>query len=224
MPPKVKYQKDEIVKAALEIAEKKGFENVTARTVAVAIGGSVAPIFTCFENMDDLRLEVYKKIKDEYYECIRKGLEEPVPFLGVWKQYGKFAKEKPELYKTLFFTPPIGIPAGSGSDLLRYSQDLVRPSIMNWYRMSAEAADKYFRDMWLVSYGISAMIMMGDCPFSDEEVFELGTEISLSLCKAFKEIPGFDVGGYDKNQLFKELALKNNFTVAYENEEKAKEQ
>jgi len=211
LPPKVKYQKDDIITAALEIAQKKGFESVTARTVANAIGGSVAPIFTCFENMDDLRTEVFKKIKEKYFEYIETGLKETVPFLGVWKQYAKFAKEEPELYKALFFTPPSGLPGG-GPEILRYSQELVRPSIMSWYNMSAEAADKYFRDMWLVSYGISALIMMGNCPFSDDEIFELGTEISLSLCKAFKEIPGFDVGGYDKNQLFRELAMKNNFT------------
>ena len=40
MPPKVKFQKEEIVRAALNVARKRGFDAVTARDVAKAIYNS----------------------------------------------------------------------------------------------------------------------------------------------------------------------------------------
>ena len=38
MPPRVKFQKEEIVTTALEIAREKGIDAVTAREVANALG------------------------------------------------------------------------------------------------------------------------------------------------------------------------------------------
>ena len=46
MPPKVRFRKEEIASAALDIAREKGIDAVTAREVAKALGVSVGPIFT----------------------------------------------------------------------------------------------------------------------------------------------------------------------------------
>ncbi len=60
MPPKVKFQKKEIIEAALEIAGEQGIEAVTAREVAKKLQVSVGPIFTYFSTMEELKAEVYK--------------------------------------------------------------------------------------------------------------------------------------------------------------------
>ena len=44
--------------------------------------------------------------------------------------------------------------------------------------------------------------------YSDEEISALFTEYSISICKAFKEIPGLPDGNYDKNAIFRELVKK----------------
>ena len=51
MPPKVKFQKEEIVRAALNVARQQGIDAVTAREVAKELGVSVGPIFTWFDTM-----------------------------------------------------------------------------------------------------------------------------------------------------------------------------
>ena len=79
---------------------------------------------------------------------------------------------------------------------------------MRTYNMDADAADKYFRDMWLVAFSFATLIVTDDCPFTDEEIFSVGTEISLSICKAYKEIPGLAQGRYDRDALFRELVKK----------------
>ena len=207
MPPRVKFQKKDIVEAAFETVRKKGAGALTAREVADALGVSTRPIFTWFDAMDELRAEVYELTKARYREYIERGLEAPVPFLGVWQQYIRFAREEPELYKLLYLTKPDGVKGGA-MDSFRFSRELVRDSVMRVYNMDAPTADSYFRDLWLAAFGFAALIVTDDCPYTDEEIFSTGAEISLSICKAYKEIPGLPKGDYDKEAIFKSLVSK----------------
>lgn len=207
MPPKVKFQKKEIVSAALNVARKNGIDAVTAREVAKELGVSVGPIFTYFDTMEQLKAEIFEMAKARYRGYIERGLAEPVPFLGVWQQYIRFAKDEPELYKLLFLTKPSAA-SGGAMEALRFSRDLVRPSLMRIYNMDADTADKYFRDLWLVAFSFATLIVTEDCPYTDEEIFAFGTEISLSVCKAYKEIPGLPEGEYDRDAIFTELVKK----------------
>ena len=83
MPPKTKFQKEEIINAALEVIRTKGSEGLTAREVAAVLGVSTRPIFTYYASMDDLRRDVYIAAKDIHKKYIRKGLQQKIPFLGV---------------------------------------------------------------------------------------------------------------------------------------------
>ena len=204
MPPRVKFQKEEIVRAALDVAREKGIDAVTAREVAAALGVSTRPIFTWFSAMDELKAEVRERAKEHYREYIQRGLAGPIPFQGVWRQYLRFAKEEPELYRLLFLTRPDG-GSGGAVEALRFSQDLARESVMRIYNMDAEAADSFFRDLWLAAFSFATLIVTDNCPCTEEEMLAVGAEISLAVCKAYKEIPGLPRGEFDKEALFREL-------------------
>ena len=204
MPPKVKFQKDEIVGAAVEVARAKGIDAVTAREVAAALGVSTRPIFTYFDTMEQLKREVFEAARARYREYIERGLAEPVPFLGVWRQYLAFAGDEPALYRLLFLTRP-GDVSGGAMEALKFSQDMARDSIMRTYRMDAATADRYFRDLWLVAFSFATLIVTDDCPYTPKEMIDVGAEISLAVCKAYKEIPGLPAGDCDRDALFKEL-------------------
>ena len=208
MAPKVKFQKEQIIDAALKIVRAKGIDALTARETAAELGVSTRPIFTWYETMERLKADVRQAAKDIYLAYLEQGLKEPVPFLGIWHQYIRFAREEPELYKLLYLTKS---EAGSGgaTEALRYSQDLARPSVMRTYNIDAQTADKYFRSIWLAAFSFAALIVTGDCSFSDEEIFDIGSEISLSLCKAYKEVPGLADGTCDKDAVFRELVKKS---------------
>lgn len=207
MPPKVKFQKEEIVAAAADVAREKGAQAVTARDVAAKLGVSTRPIFTYFDTMDELKEAVYEYARVLYRSYVERGLSEPIPFLGLWRYYLSFAREEPELYKLLFLTPPSTESRGA-IEALRYSQDLARESLMKTYNMDAYSADCYFRDIWIVAFGFATLVVTDDCPYTDEEMLAVGTEISLSICKAYKEIPGLPTGDFDRDALFKELVAK----------------
>ena len=207
MPPRVKFQKEEIVAAALRVAGKKGIDAVSAREVAKELGVSVGPIFTYFDTMEQLKAEVYELAKERYRFYIRRGMEEPVPFHGIGREYIRFAQEEPELYKLLFLTKPDGV-SGGAPDALRMSQELVRDSIMQVYNMDAYTADCYFRNLWLVAFGYATLVVTDECPYTDEEMSAVLTEVSLAVCKAYKEIPGLPHGDFDRDAIFRELVEK----------------
>ncbi len=203
MPPKVKFQKEEIVRAALEIVREKGADAVTAREVAARLGISPRPIFTYYDSMAALRRDVRALARAQYSERVEHGLLGPIPFLGVGQAFIRFAREEPELYRLLFL-PGHG-ETGGAADALKLSQDLSRDSLMRIYNMDAQTADGYFRDLWLVAFSFATLIATGDCPYTDEEISSILTEISLSVCKAYKEVPGLAEGHFDKDALFTAL-------------------
>ncbi len=207
MPPKVKFQKEEIVQAALKVVQKKGADAVTAREIAAELGVSTRPIFTWFDTMDELKAELFELAKGRYREYIERGLAEQIPFLGIWKQYLHFAQDEPELYRLLFLTRP-GSVSGGAMEALKFSQDLTRESLMRVYNMDAATADCYFRDMWLVGFSFATLVVTDDCPYTEEEMLAVGSEVSLAICKAYKEIPGLPEGKVDRDAIFRELVKK----------------
>jgi len=200
----VKFQKEEIVRAALEVAREKGLEGVTAREVARALGVSTRPIFTWYETMDRLKRDVFDLAMSRYRDYIEAGLREPLPFLGVWRQYLTFARQEPALYKLLFLTPPAGT-VGGAMEALAFSQELARPSIMAMYRMDERAADGFFRNIWLAAFTYATLIVTDNCPYTMDQILAVGAELSLSVCKAYKEVPGLVEGTYDKDAVFRKL-------------------
>ena len=58
MPPKPKFERREIVEAALDLVSRRGPEALTARNLGERLGSSARPIFTVFQGMDELRQEV----------------------------------------------------------------------------------------------------------------------------------------------------------------------
>ena len=207
MPPKVKFSKQEIVDAAVRVARDKGIDGVTAREIAAELGVSTRPIFTYFDTMDEVKAEVFQTAKELYRAYVERGLAGPIPFLGVGQQYIRFAHDEPELYKLLFLTRP-GNASGGAMEALRFSQDLARESLMRIYNMDAHTADCYFRDLWLVVFSFATLIVTDDCPYTDAEMSAILTEVSLSICKAYKEVPGLPDGKFNRDALFTELVKK----------------
>ncbi len=47
--------------------------------------------------------------------------------------------------------------------------------------------------------------MTDDSPYTDEQMSAILTEFSLSICKAYKEIPGLHRGDFDRDAIFRQL-------------------
>ena len=207
MAPKNKFTKEEMVEAALRVVRANGIDALTAKTMADALGTSTQPIFTAFGSMDGIKKEVYAaaiRVYDRYTEA---GLQERIPFFGVGMQYIRFAREEPELYRLLFLTRARD-KSFSAMRSMQHLQALVRPTLMDIYKITEQEADLYFRDLWFVVHSLSTLIVTGDCPYSDREIGQVLTGVSISICKSIKEIPGFASGSFDRDAAFRTLIGK----------------
>lgn len=203
MPPRVKFSREEIVRAALDVAREKGADAMTTRDIAARLGVSTQPIFTYFRSMAEVRAAVHAAAETFYQKYAAEGLAEEIPFLGYGMRHIRFAREEPELYRLLFLTHDAG--EKGAMDAMRHSLDYVKEPLERIYHISEAEAERYFRDLWIVVYGIAALIVTGDCPYSDAEIGAILTGFSLSICKAIKEIPGFVSGDFDRDRLFTEM-------------------
>ena len=193
MAPKNKFTKEEMVEAALRVVRAKGIGGLTAKTLADELGTSTQPVFTAFKSMDGVKQEVYAAAVRVYDGYTNAGLQEKIPFLGVGMQYIRFAREEPELYRLLFLTKPTE----------KEHSAMKAMGLTAIYHISAEEADLYFRDLWLVVHSLSTLIVTGDCPYSNLEIGQILTGFSISICKSIKEIPGFAAGTFDRDTAFR---------------------
>lgn len=202
MAPKNKFTREEMVEAALRVVRAKGIDGLTAKTLADELGTSTQPVFTAFGSMDAVRREVYAAAVRVYDGYTNTGLKEKIPFFGVGMQYVRFAREEPELYRLLFLTRTQEYSAIKSMEHLR---ELVRPTLVKIYHITAAEADIYFRDLWFVVHSLSTLIVTGDCSYSDGEIAQILTGMSISICKSIKEIPGFTAGTFDRDGIFRTL-------------------
>ncbi len=202
MAPKNKFTREEMVEAALRVVRAKGIDGLTAKTLADELGTSTQPVFTAFGSMDAVRREVYAAAVRVYDGYTNTGLKEKIPFFGVGMQYVRFAREEPELYRLLFLTRTQEYSAIKSMEHLR---ELVRPTLVKIYHITAAEADIYFRDLWFVVHSLSTLIVTGDCSYSDGEIGQILTGMSISICRSIKEIPGFAAGTFDRDGIFRTL-------------------
>ena len=190
-----------MVSAALRVVQANGIDGLTAKALADELGTSTQPVFTAFGSMDALRQAVHAAALDIYDRYMNAGLLEDIPFFGAGMQYIRFAREEPALYRLLFLSETANTAAGTMQRL----QTMVCPALRRIYRLTGEEAEVYSRDLWLVVHGLATLIVNGGCPYSDREIGQLLTGVSLSVCKAIKEIPGFASGEFDRDAAFRAL-------------------
>lgn len=184
MPPKAKFTKEQITHAALELVRADGISALTARTLASKLGSSSCPIFTVFENMEEVHQSVLDSAKSRYKEYVEKGLADTSAFKGVGKQYILFAIEEPQLFQLLFMNSQTVIPNIDGAlPLLDENYEEILDSITVSYGVSRKIAEKLYRHLWIYSHGIATLCTTKMCRFTGEEISQMITEVFTSLLK-----------------------------------------
>ncbi len=174
MPPKAKFTREEIIETALKIAADKGMRALTARELGAALNSSTRPIFTVFENMEEVFSEVRKAAIARFEEYARRAMD----FTPVYKELGVqmilFASEQPKLYRLLFMTEK---PEAQDFDdvfaNLGYMATLSVEVIQRDYELSYENAKLLFKHNWINTYAIGSLIATGVCRFSPDEIQDM---------------------------------------------------
>lgn len=193
MPPKAKFTREQITRASLEIIREQGMKSLTARTLAKQLGSSSCPIFTVFENMEEVQQSVVEAAKACYKGYVERGLAATPAFKGVGTQYILFAIQEPRLFQLLFMSEQTAVPSLDGVlPLIDESYEKILASIMEGYGLDIKAAEKLYRHLWIYSHGIATLCATEMCRFTGEEISEMITEVCISLLKTIKEVHGHD--------------------------------
>ena len=188
MPPKAKFKKEEITKAALDIVKADGFEALTSRELGIRLGSSARPIFTVFKNMEEVQQAVIQSAKMLYREYVDKGLTAEHPFKGVGTQYILFSVNEPKLFQLLFMTEQSKIPDLAGVlPMIDESYEKILRSIQDDYGIDRLLAEKLYRHLWIYTHGIATLCATRMCRFTGAEISSMITEVFASLLKNVKE-------------------------------------
>lgn len=180
MPPKSKCTKEQIVDAAFEIVRNEGWQALKARKLAEELGTSTAPIFTCFNSIEEIQEEVVKKANSLYGEYIRDGLKQTPPFKGVGMKYIEFAKNEPELFKIL------NIKKDFTTNFLPAYDDnspKVLGVLESKYGMSLETAKKLYNHMSVYAFGFASLYAQRIYLFTMDDISQMMSEIFTAMIK-----------------------------------------
>lgn len=182
MPPKSKFTKDEILDMALCITKEHGMEAVTARELGNRLGSSARPIFTVFENMDEVKELIVYKAKELYGQYVETGLKNQPAFKGVGIAYIRFAIEEPKLFQLLFMRAIQGTKdVSSILPVIDDNYDRILQSVQEPYCLEKEAAERIYQHLWTYTHGIATMFATGLCSYTMEEIEERLTEVFKGL-------------------------------------------
>ena len=103
MPRKALFTKEEMVEKALDLVRRKGIDALTARELGAALGSSSRPIFTLYNNMEEVNADV-KKAAQQLFSDYVADVNDYTP---AFKEFGlrlvRFAREEQNLFNLLFF-------------------------------------------------------------------------------------------------------------------------
>lgn len=187
MPPKCKFTREEIIQAALDIARQKGIEAVTARAVGERLNSSSKPIFSVFENMEEVLEQTIKAAREVYDGYIEQALAGEQPFKDVGAKYIEFAMREPKLFQMLFMSEQTEQRSALGIlPMIDDNYENILESVKTSYDLDEQTSKNVYRHLWIYTHGIASLIATGVCSFKPQEIGKMVSEIFVSLLKNIK--------------------------------------
>lgn len=159
MPPTAKITKEMILKTVLEITRETGFETVNARSIAGKLNCSTRPIFTCYENMEELKQEFLDYAYEFYsrYVIHYSNSVDVSPILVLPLSYIEFAREETHLFKLLFIND-MDLKMEKAKDFYNEADNEKRAAVFSeQIGVELERGKVIFLDLFLYTHGIAVL-------------------------------------------------------------------
>ena len=187
MPPKAKFTKEQITKAALGIVSEKGAQALTAKELGAALGTSTTPIFTVFHSMQEVQDAVILAAMERFEEYAHKAAHLGPVFKQIGMQMILFAKEEPKLYQLIFMSSISE--AQTFDDIYAHLGSLADECLnvlQKDYDLSKADAKTLFEHVWIHTFGIGALCATGTCDFSHEQIAQMLTQDFTAMMMLMK--------------------------------------
>lgn len=183
MPPKIKIAKADIITAAVELVREKGTGALNARNVGAALGCSTQPVFSNFENMEQLRTEVIRSAEERCGAFINQEQADGryPAYKATGMAYIRFAREEKELFRLLYMRD-------RGKERISTDMD---PALSTMVQKSTglerSAAELFHLEMWAFVHGIASMVATGYLDFEQELISRMLTDAYQGLRKHYEQ-------------------------------------
>lgn len=185
MPPKERITEDAILEAAIQLIRERGLESFNVRELALRLNCSTQPIFWKFQNMDNLRKILYKKVEETYNLHMLSGMKNRNSFLGMGIAYINFAKNEKNLFKLLFMSDSIQVKSIFEIIDDDENKEIVQ-LISQMTDLNEKNAKQLYIDIWLITHGIASMLATNSCNFTDNEIENIIKDSFAGISKQLK--------------------------------------
>ena len=187
MPPKAKFDKSSIISVAVDLVRDEGIDALSARGLAKRLGCSVCPIFTVFENMEEVTKKTYAAIRGIYDSYAAEGLKSKPAFKGVGEQYIAFAIKEPKLFEALFMRAQADATLDSILPSIEDNYSSILQSIEDEYGLDGYKAKRLYLQMWIYTHGIATLCVSKTFVFQAKEISDMLTQAFKGI---YREIAG----------------------------------
>lgn len=149
------FTREEVLAAALSLVREQGIAAVTARGLSEKLGSSSKPIFSLFENMEDVLSAVMEAADKLYQNYLKEDMASGKypPYKASGMAYIRFAKEEKELFKLLFMRDR----SHENTDNKEENKQLLELIQQN-LGINEEEACLFHLEMWIYVHGMATML------------------------------------------------------------------
>jgi len=158
MPPKVIFNKAQIIDSSLKIVKEKGFKQLSAREVAKELISSTRPVYENFQSMDELKKTVLQKIVDLLYEYVTRQYTKNA-FLNTGVGYVLYARDHREFFKVIFLEDNDA--SGIIDEMLKKLDKEIVKKVPELKKLSHTERKDLLRKGWIYTHGFAVMVFSG---------------------------------------------------------------
>lgn len=182
--PRVKFTKEDILKAAYEIMKHEGIKSISARKIASKFKGSTAPIYANFKTIEELKNDVIERAEDKLKEYLyrdylgREIFDAAVGFI-------KFARDEKELFRAIFLDASDGFENlfNETMEILLKKEILLKSFPNLTFEQSKEAIDR----LWIYLFGYATLVFINP-KAAEEETNEVIDQKLNDMSNYFKGV------------------------------------
>ena len=180
MPVSCNLTKENVIKKAVIMVNKNGWDSLTARDLAKALKISTKPLYRIYSNMDEIKNDLYKEIYKQYDEFITSRVDNKKALVTLCVAYVEFAKYYKNLFISLFLSD--NLKWKSIDDVLneKWNQGAII-NLVNKQGYTFEEAKDLFMHRWLYANGLATLI-------ATNKIFVEDKEIIVRIVKIFKTL------------------------------------
>ncbi len=180
MPPKAKFTKEEVIRAASAIVRREGLTGLTARALGKELNSSACPIFTLFKGMEEVENEVIAYANERYQSYLREDMQKGTypPYKASGMAYIRFAKEERELFKLLFMRDRTGEKVEEDRESIRPLLDVLQKNL----GLSEDDAYLFHLEMWVFVHGIAVMLATSYLEWDIDFISRALSDVYAGLC------------------------------------------